>query len=463
MSRPNQARPEVVMTPSRFARLAAPGALVLLGLLAAPPVFAEGMTKVKGTVTDASGKPLEKVPIFFEATDIKKIVGPVKTDKNGKYLIATLDKSVAMKWKVYPKLEGYKTVIMYWTIVSSGGEELDKSEKLFDTKQEFPDFPLVLVGDNGKNQFDFVIAKDADFVAANQAIQKKRKETQAGGGAGPATAQAGAPAAAAPAAEGPKINAEAAQSLQQAKSLADAGNHPEAIQLYQAFLTKDPTSNPAVYYYLGKSLFETGDDAAAARAFSKGLELKPDMKGAHFYLGNLSLRQEDAPGAAAEYEKELALSPDSDTVLYNLGQAYMKSGAPDKAIAFLEKAAAITPEKPEPLMLLASAYEAKGDKAKADEIYQKVAAIDPRNAAILFYNVGVKAWNEKRGKDAAQAYQKAVEIDPQYAQAHRELGYALMAQQDFKGALAHFQEYLKLEPQARDMKEIQDSIALLKK
>jgi tetratricopeptide (TPR) repeat protein len=453
------------MTPARPTRLAATGCLVLFGLLAAGPAFAEGITKVRGKVTDQNGKPLEKVPIFFEATDIKKTVGPVKTNKNGEYLIATLDISVARKWKVIPKLEGYKTVIMYWHVVGSDGSDVDKSEKLMDNKQEFPDFTMLLFGDAGKNQYDFVLAKEADFVAANQAIVKKRKEAQGGGAA--ANAQAGAPAAAgaaAPdAAAAPKINPEAAQGLQKAKSLADAGNHPQAIEMYRAFLAKDPTGNPAVYYYLGKSLFETGDDSGAAQAFSKGLELKPDMKGAHFFLGNLSLRQEDAEGAAAEYQKELTLSPDSDTVLYNLGQALIKSGKYDEAIAALEKASSINPQKPEPLMALASAYSQKGDKAKSDEMYQKVAAIDPRNAAILFYNVGVKAWNEKRNKDAAQAYQKAVEIDPKYAQAHRELAVALMSQQDFKGALAHFQEYLKLEPKAPDAKEIESNIALLKK
>jgi tetratricopeptide (TPR) repeat protein len=454
------------MTPARLTRIAASACLVAFGLLAAAPAFAEGITKVRGKVTDPQGKPVDKVPIFFEATDIKKTVGPVRTNAKGEYLIATLDISVARKWKVYPKLEGYKTVIMDWHVLGSDGSEVDKSEKLMDSKQEFPDFTMLLVGDSGRNEYNFVIAKDADFVAANQAIVKKRKEAQAGGAAGAAaTAQAGAPApgTAAPAPAAPAISPEAAQALQKAKSLADAGNHPQAIELYKAFLAKDPTGNPAVYYYLGKSLFETGDDGAAAQAFAKGLELKPDMKGAHFFLGNLSLRQEDAEGAAAEYQKELALSPDSDTVLYNLGQALIKSGKYDEAITALDKASSINPQKPEPLMALASAYAQKGDKAKSDEMYQKVAAIDPRNAAILFYNVGVKAWNENRGKDATQAYQKAVEIDPNYAQAHRELGRALMAQQDFKGALAHFQEYLKLEPKAADAKEIQDNIALLKK
>jgi tetratricopeptide (TPR) repeat protein len=96
-------------------------------------------------------------------------------------------------------------------------------------------------------------------------------------------------------------------------------------------------------------------------------------------------------------------------------------------------------------------------------MYQKVAAIDPHNAAILFFNVGVKAWNENRQEEAVRAYRKAIEIDATYAQAHRELGTALMASQDFAGALKHFQEDLKLNPQAPDAKEIQERIALLKK
>jgi len=126
-------------------------------------------------------------------------------------------------------------------------------------------------------------------------------------------------------------------------------------------------------------------------------------------------------------------------------------------------AATVNPTKPEIFMLMGTVYDAKGDKVMADQMYQKVAAIDPRNAAILFFNTGVKSWNENRPKEAVVAYRKATEIDPNYAQAHRELARALMAQQDFAGALQHFQEYLKINPKAPDAKEIQESIALLKK
>lgn len=437
-------------------------ALLLCVGLTQPASAAEGITKVKGKVVDHLGKPMPKVPIHFEAVDIKKSVGPLRTNKNGEYLIATLDRSVARKWKIFPRLEGYKVVKVSFELVDSSGEPVDKRELILGSKQEFPELPIVLVGDVGRNVVDFMLAKEADFVAATQAEQKKRDAAKGGA---TETAATPAPEAASPAAPAPgaSLSPEAAQSLTRAKQLADAGSHEQAVELYRGFLAKDPAGNPNVYFYLGKSLFALNDDAAAEQAFRKGVELKKDMKGAHFYLGNLAMRGDDPAAAALEYEQELKLTPDSERVLYNLGLAYSKSGDVDKALAALDRAATIDPSKPDTFMTLAALHEQRGDTAKAEEMYQKVAAIDPHNAAVLFYNVGVRAWNENRPKEAITAYTKALEIDPAYAQTHRELAKVLMAQQDFNGAVKHFQEYLRLNPKAPDAKEIEGNIALLRK
>jgi len=442
------------------------GAVVAAGAaLIAPHLVAfEAITKVRGTVTDNLGKPMPKASVYFEATDIKKKVGPVKTNKDGKYFIATLDKSVAQKWRVYPDVPGYKVVKVTYEIVTSEGIESEKNEYIPGSKQEFRDHQLVLVGDVGRNQFDFVIAKEADFLAAVQAERQKRE-----GGAATAGAAAQPAAAATPAAPG--AGSAGAESLRQAKQLADAGRHPEAVEMYRAFLSKDPTGNPAVYYYLGKSLYEMRDDTGAEAAFRKGLEIKPDMKGAHFFLGNLYLRQADDPveeqaasaRAVGEYEQEARLSPDNDSVAYNLGLACIKAGQDDQALAALERAATLNPAKGEAYLKMASIYEKRKDGAKAQEMYQKFSAADPANAAVSFYNIGVIAWNENRPKDAIQYYRKALEMDAQYGVAHRELARALMSGQDFTGALKHFQEYLKLNPKAADAREIQDNIALLKR
>jgi tetratricopeptide (TPR) repeat protein len=426
------------------------------------PALAEGITKVKGTVVDHLGKPMVGVPIYFEGVDVKKTVGPLRTNKKGEYLIATLDVTVVKKWKVIPRMEGYKTVKVYYEVIDSSMEERGKQDMILGSKQEYPEIPFALIGDTGRNVVNFVLAKDAEFIAATQAEQKKRKEAAAGGAAETAAAP-GAAGTEAPAAATPKVNAEGAQQLTKAKQLADAGNHAQAIELYRAFLAKDPTGNPPAYYYLGKSLFATKDYQGAAQAFSKALELQPKMVNAHAYLGNVALQDDDAATAVKEYEQEVVLQPDSDKVLYNLGKAYAKSAQPEKALEVVERATTINPSNAEALMFLGTLYDEKGDKAKAEEAYQKVAAINPHDAATLFYNVGVKAWNDNLPKEAIQAYNKALAIDPTYAQSHRELGKALMAQQDFQGAIKQFEEYLRLSPSAPDQKEIKDTIALLKK
>ncbi|HEV8702682.1 MAG TPA: tetratricopeptide repeat protein [Candidatus Polarisedimenticolia bacterium] len=442
-----------------------------LASAAAPldPAHAEAITRVRGTIKDVNGKPMPKIKVFFEAADIKRKIGPVTTNKEGVYVIATLDISVAKKWRVIPDLPGYKTVKIHYEIFDSEKQERGSGDNIPGSKQEYPELSFALVGDLGRNLVDFVVAKDSEFLAAVQA-EKKAREAAASGGAvaapagttsaDPAVAGSAPGAAAAPGAPaGPAVSGE---SLTKAKQLADAGRHPEAIELYKAFLTKDPTGNPAVYYYLGKSLFETKDDQAAEQAFRKASELKPDMKYAHFFLGNIHLRGDRFVEAAAEYEKETTLAPDNDRVWFQLGQALARAGQDDKALEALEKASAIDPSKSDAYMEMAAIYEKKKDRAKADEAYQKVIALDPKNAASSFFNIGVHAWNENHDREAAQAFRKAIEVDPSYAAAHRELARTLTRMQDFDGAVKHYEQYLKLSPGAPDAKEIKEMIVALK-
>jgi len=444
--------------------LAIAATALAVALAPVDPAYADAITKVRGVVTDFQGKPMAKVKIWFEAVDVKKRVGPLTTGKDGKFVIASLDISVAKKWHVMPDLPGYKTVKVHYEIIDSEKADRGSGDVVMGSKQEYPDLMFGLVGDEGRNVVDIVVAKEADFVAAVQGERKKKEggdATASASAPGGAQAPEGVPGAPGTpgAAAAPKPGTEG---LKKAKELADAGHHAEAIEGYKAYLVKDPTGNANVYYYLGKSLFETHDDAGAEQAFRKGLELKPDMKGAHFFLGNIKLRGEQYADAAAEFEQESNLTPDNDSVWFNLGTAYSKAGQDEKAIAAFEKVGAINPTRSDAYMQMADVYERRNDRAKAEEMYQKVIALDPTNAARSFYNMGVHAWNESKDKEAAQAFRKSVEIDPSYAPAHKELARVLTKLQDFQGAVQHYQEYLKLNPQAPDAKEIRDTIALLK-
>ncbi len=449
------------MTRTRRTLLATAAAFALVVAVAPiEPAFADAIVKVRGAVNDDQGKPVPKAKIWFEAVDIKKRVGPLTTGKDGKFFISTLDCSVAKKWHVIVDLPGYKTVKVHTEIIDSEKQDRGSTDVIMGSKQEYPELQFFLVGDEGRNVVNMIVAKEADFVAAVQAERKKKEGGAADASAvAPAGTQPAAPAGAPGAAEPPKAGVEG---LKKAKELADHGRHPEAIEGYKAYLTKDPTGNPAVYFYLGKSLFETGDDQGATQAFSKAVELKPDMKWAHFFLGNVLLRGERYKEASGEFEKETGLQPDIDKIWFQLGKAYALGGEDDKAIAAFEKASAIDPTKSDSYMELAAIYEKRKDKAKAEEMYQKVIAVDPGNAATVFFNLGVHAWNENKNKEAAQAFKKSIELDPKYAPAHRELARVLTKLQDFPGAVQHYQEYLKLNPQAPDAKEVRDTITLLK-
>jgi TolA-binding protein len=107
-------------------------------------------------------------------------------------------------------------------------------------------------------------AKDAELNAAMDEERRKRGDTVAGvaaPAAAPAPGAGGAPAGAPPAGV-----AGGKETLEQAKAFTDAGRHEDAVKLYQSYLAKDPTGNAAVYYYLGKSLYEMNDDGGADQA-----------------------------------------------------------------------------------------------------------------------------------------------------------------------------------------------------
>src|SRR2546426_5604901 len=183
------------MTRTQRTFLAVAAALAM-GVAVAPlhPVLAEGITKVWGVVTDTQGKPLPKVKVNFEAVDVKKKVGPVTTNKDGKFFIAALDISVAKKWKVITDFPGYKTVKVHYEIIDSEKQDRGSGDVILGTKQEFPDLQFALPGVVGRNLVNFVMAKEADFAAAVQAERKKKEggETTTSAGA-PTRAEAAAP------------------------------------------------------------------------------------------------------------------------------------------------------------------------------------------------------------------------------------------------------------------------------
>src|SRR5206468_386236 len=102
---------------------------------------------------------------------------------------------------------------------------------------------------------------------------------------------------------------------------------------------------------------------------------------------------------------------------------------------------------------LALAKAKKFTEAQAE--LNKAAQLDPTQAGKYFYNLGAVLVNTGQTEPAGEAFKKAIEIDPKYADAHYQYGIYLLGKAtttaDGKitpppGTAEEFQKYLELSP-----------------
>jgi tetratricopeptide (TPR) repeat protein len=97
--------------------------------------------------------------------------------------------------------------------------------------------------------------------------------------------------------------------------------------------------------------------------------------------------------------------------------------------------------------------------AEAQAELTKAAQLDPTQAGKYYYNLGAVLTNTGQNEAAAEAFKKAIEADPNYADAYLQYGIALMgkATVDSSGKMVPvpgtgeaFQKYLELKPDGKD-------------
>jgi Tfp pilus assembly protein PilF len=70
--------------------------------------------------------------------------------------------------------------------------------------------------------------------------------------------------------------------------------------------------------------------------------------------------------------------------------------------------------------------------------------VDPRT--ITWYGLGLELVESGRYEEGRQELERALALDPAFADAHVTLGTALLAEDDARGALVHFDEAMRLDP-----------------
>lgn len=185
-----------------------------------------------------------------------------------------------------------------------------------------------------------------------------------------------------------------------------------------------------------------------------------------FNAGKAAMDAKDYPTAEQHFSKAGEMDPSQIAIWDSLGDTYSadakakqavadRNAAYEKAADAYKRALAIKPDDAGLYNQLGNIYGAENKIPEATEALTKAAQLDPQMAAKAYYNLGANLVNTGKSDEAATFFQKAIAADPNYADAHYQLGICLMAKAQVdaagkitppEGTTDQFQKYLELKP-----------------
>jgi tetratricopeptide (TPR) repeat protein len=210
------------------------------------------------------------------------------------------------------------------------------------------------------------------------------------------------------------------------------------------------------YENRGIGALGSGDYAAAAGYFRKGLELAPDNPSIRHGLGTALSLTGDAQGALEQFTETVRRSPEFAKGQYSLGVLLASKGRLPEAIERFSAAVKSEPSYLDAQMQLADALRRSGRSDEALPHYQHVMTLDPRVADAHFgYAMALVRLN--RYRDARDVLTEGMKLHPDHPAIAQSLARLLAAApddrvRDGRRAMAVMQQLLK-KPQKTDLGE----------
>ena len=230
----------------------------------------------------------------------------------------------------------------------------------------------------------------------------------------------------------------------QAAALIEAGQRPQAAELYRQLIATGQASAVA-FANLAVLLETTAPMAELVALLRQALALQPDFAEAHGNLGLLLLRSGELGPAIASFRRLIRLRPQAAEGYAHLAMALKEQGDLQASVQASQQALALDPRQLSALSSLAHSLQLLGDPAAAIATYYQRLALDPNHAETLS-NLGISLQAQGDLAYAIGCFSKAVALDPSYPEAHSNLGAALQEAGEFQRAAHHCRAALALRP-----------------
>jgi tetratricopeptide (TPR) repeat protein len=202
---------------------------------------------------------------------------------------------------------------------------------------------------------------------------------------------------------------------------------------------------------LGVARRRLGDDAGAERELRRALALRPSYGDARIALGNLLRRRGDLPGAIALLEPAAQAGSNEDRAraLVALGAAYLSAGRRMDASSAFERAVLFAPARAEVRLAIARAWlgtDRAEDVQRALGVLGRAAEMAP-DVPQVHALLGRAREDARDLPGAAEAYDRALRLDPSYRLVRRRMLRLALQTRDLARARREAERLVVDEPQ----------------
>jgi len=232
------------------------------------------------------------------------------------------------------------------------------------------------------------------------------------------------------------------------------GKPAAARELVQGLLKIKDT--PELHNLLAQIEEKDGNYLAAVNEFEIAAHQDPSESNL-FDWGSELLMHRTLEPAIEVFRQSAGRYPNSARMAIGLGIALYSRGNYDDAVKSLLRAADLSPSDPRCYFFLSKAYDSTPNHA--DEVIQhfgRFSELQPGNARALYY-YAMSLWKGKRAQDAGldlhqieSLLQKAVALDPKFSEAHLQLGNLYSDQTQYAVSIPEYLKALENNPDLAD-------------
>lgn len=224
--------------------------------------------------------------------------------------------------------------------------------------------------------------------------------------------------------------------FQQANRCFKEKKHNEAIDYYNKAIKLNPNCHQA-YFNKGLAQLNSGDKKNAELSYLAAINIYPNYEKAHLMLGNLLKDTGKYEQACEQYREMINLNQNNAQAHQFLGRALSDRRLFDEALEHLQIALSLDPNSIQCKLDYANALNMSNNPEHALILYKELQHDVPNNPSIT-YNIAYTLKKLGRIHEAFEYYHRAVELNPNHAEAHFGLGIAYIMVENFKDG---WQEY----------------------